>query len=181
MHQKEVNHIHQQWLGPAFLRYVIVDDILRKRVTVVLFWSSGFDELGLISYIYLEYFHLCWTIWLRLSLFRIREYLSGSCVLIFLSIPWQCLQLGSFLSRCNWIKFSFPTMGLELMFPASSGLHFIHQLNPQRSFFFWSWQDLFISHMPPLPGLQGNLLIKTTELPVGDCMLTTKIWESNKK
>lgn len=152
----------------------------KKRVTVVLFWSSGFDELGLISYIYLAYFHLCWTIWLGLSLFRIREYLSCSYVLIFLSIPWQCLQLWSFPSRCNWIKSSFPTMGLELTFSASSGLHFIHQFNPQRSFFFWSLQDLFISHMPFLPGLQGNL-IKTTELTVGDYMLTTKILESNKK
>ena len=108
----------------------------KKRVTVVLFWSSEFDELGLISYIYLAYFHLCWTIWLGLSLFRIRVYLSWSCVLIFLSIPWQCLQLWSFLSKCNWIKSNFPTMGLELMFPASSGLHFKHQFNLQRAFFF---------------------------------------------
>ena len=72
-------------------------------------------------------------------------------------------------------------MGLELMFPASSGLHFKRQFNPHRAFFFWSLQDLFILNMPFLPSLQGNLLIKATELPVGDYMLTTKILESNKK
>ena len=107
----------------------------KKTVTVVLFWSSEFDGLGLISYIYLTHFHLCWTIWWGLSLFKIRVYLSWSCVLIFLGIPWQCLQLWSFLSKCNWIKSSFPTVGLELMFPASSGLNFKHQFNPQRALF----------------------------------------------
>lgn len=41
--------------------------------------------------------------------------------------------------------------------------------------------DLFISHMPSLPGFHGNLSVKTTELPTGDFELTTKILDSNKK
>lgn len=127
-----------------------------KEVWVIFSLTIGFDELGLLSYIFIAYLHLLWTFWLGLSLFKSRVCLTLSCVLIFffkifslffcfLSIlihsyflllvflNWysyisheSCYNCGLF-SKYNFMKSSCPITEIELLFSASPILH-VNQL-----------------------------------------------------
>lgn len=83
-----------------------------KGVRAVLFWTSGYDELGLLAYIYLAYFHLLLNNWVKPLPFQKQSLFVMKPRLDILVYPITVPPIVFFFSKSNWIKSSCPIIGL---------------------------------------------------------------------